>query len=158
DYWLSFWSDKFLEDGAVRFTEAWYQYVYAGLCVGLVSLYLIRSLLFAVQSVKSSRYLHSVLVRGVMRAPVSFFDTTPIGRVLNRFTKDMDSIDLLLPRNVPQFVATLSVLIGVMITIVIVLPWFVVVILPVGFCYYKIQVNPPPLSLSLRRSILVSRS
>eukprot|EP00903_Cladosiphon_okamuranus_P012646 g11831.t1 len=136
DWWLSFWSDKFLEDGA---TSAWYQYVYAGLCVGLVSMYLVRALLFATQAVKSSRHLHDVLTRGVMRAPVSFFDTTPIGRVLNRFTKDMDSIDLLLPRNVPQFVATLSVLIGVMITIVIVLPWFLIVIVPVGYCYYKVQ-------------------
>lgn len=76
--------------------------MYAGLCVALVAFYLIRALLFATQAVKSSRHLHRVLTRGVMRAPVSFFDTTPIGRVLNRFTKDMDSIDLLLPRNVPQ--------------------------------------------------------
>jgi len=83
-------------------TGAWYQYVYAGLCLALVTLYLARALLFATQAVKSSRHLHAVLTKGVMRAPVSFFDTTPIGRVLNRFTKDMDSIDLLLPRNVPQ--------------------------------------------------------
>lgn len=82
--------------------NTWYQYVYAALCVALVSLYLLRALLFAWQAVKSSKHLHEVLCRGVMRAPVSFFDTTPIGRVLNRFTKDMDSIDLLLPRNVPQ--------------------------------------------------------
>ncbi|CAN0501567.1 unnamed protein product, partial [Ectocarpus sp. 12 AP-2014] len=83
-------------------TESWYQYVYAGLCMSVVALYLIRALLFATQAVRSSRHLHSVLVKGVMRAPVSFFDTTPVGRVLNRFTKDMDSIDLLLPRNIPQ--------------------------------------------------------
>lgn len=40
-----------------------------------------------------------------------------------------------------QFVATMSVLIGVMITIIIVLPWFAVAILPVGLCYYKVQVQ-----------------
>ncbi|CAN0075601.1 unnamed protein product, partial [Laminaria digitata] len=73
-------------------------YVYVTLCVILVGFYLARALLFACQAVKSSEYLHAVLCRGVMRAPVSFFDTTPIGRVLNRFTKDMDSIDILLPR------------------------------------------------------------
>lgn len=81
---------------------SWYQYVYAALCVGTVFLYLARALLFAIQAVRSSRHLHDALSKGVMRAPVSFFDTTPIGRVLNRFTKDMDSVDLLLPRNVPQ--------------------------------------------------------
>eukprot|EP00752_Nemacystus_decipiens_P009274 g8285.t1 len=155
DYWLSYWSDKFLEDGA---TSAWYQYVYAGLCVGLVSMYLIRALLFAIQAVKSSRHLHRVLTGGVMRAPVSFFDTTPIGRVLNRFTKDMDSIDLLLPRNVPQFVATLSVLVGVMITIIIVLPWFAFVIVPVGYCYYKVQMYYRPVNRDLQRLESVSRS
>lgn len=37
--------------------------------------------------------------------------------------------------------ATLSVLIGVMITIIIVLPWFAFVIVPVGYCYYKVQVR-----------------
>lgn len=40
-----------------------------------------------------------------------------------------------------KFVATLSVLIGVMITIVVVLPWFVIAIVPVGFCYYRVQVR-----------------
>ncbi|CAN0430133.1 unnamed protein product, partial [Ectocarpus sp. 8 AP-2014] len=115
-------------------------------------------LLFATQAVRSSRHLHSVLVKGVMRAPVSFFDTTPVGRVLNRFTKDMDSIDLLLPRNIPQFVATLSVLIGVMITIIIVLPWFAVAIVPVGLCYYKVQMLYRPVNRDLQRLESVSRS
>jgi len=41
----------------------------------------------------SARMLHDGLIRSVVRAPVSFFDTTPTGRILNRFSGDLGQID-----------------------------------------------------------------
>lgn len=41
--------------------------------------------------------LHDVLLTGVMRAPLFFFETTPIGRILSRFSKDTDELDNDLP-------------------------------------------------------------
>ena len=43
--------------------------------------------------IKTARTFHKSLLWGVMRSPISFFDTTPIGRILNRFSKDIESLD-----------------------------------------------------------------
>ena len=37
--------------------------------------------------------LHNYLLKGVLRLPLTFFDTTPVGRILSRFSKDIDSLD-----------------------------------------------------------------
>lgn len=44
-------------------------------------------------SLKASRYLHHSMLHKILRAPVRFFDTTPIGRIVNRFSKDIQTID-----------------------------------------------------------------
>ena len=49
------------------------------------------SLVFGVMN--TSAIFHHSLLWGVMRSPMSFFDITPIGRILNRFSKDIESID-----------------------------------------------------------------
>jgi ABC-type multidrug transport system fused ATPase/permease subunit len=47
---------------------------------------------YAWQAVLASYEFHSRLSKGILSAPMTFFDTTPIGRILNRFAKDMDAI------------------------------------------------------------------
>jgi len=45
----------------------------------------------------AARQMHIVMLRAVMRAPLTFFDTTPIGRIISRFAKDVDVLDTSLP-------------------------------------------------------------
>ena len=50
----------------------------------------------AVGSVKAARYFHHNLFSGLLRLPMSFFDSQPTGRLMNRFTKDTQAVDLTL--------------------------------------------------------------
>jgi ABC-type multidrug transport system fused ATPase/permease subunit len=38
-------------------------------------------------SVRASRLLHDGMLACVLHSPMSFFDTTPLGRIVNRFSK-----------------------------------------------------------------------
>lgn len=51
-------------------------------------------------SINSSRVLHKLLLENIMRSPMQFFDTTPLGRVVNRFSKDIDTVDSSIPHSI----------------------------------------------------------
>ena len=60
---------------------------------------LFGSLAMAHGTVNSSSTMHESLLTRIMRAPMSFFDTTPLGRIVNRFSKDIDTVDSTIPHN-----------------------------------------------------------
>lgn len=64
---------------------------YCGLAQTIFTLF--YASIYQWRHVTTSRVLHLELLRGVMRAPISFFETTPTGRILNRFSQDLDSLD-----------------------------------------------------------------
>jgi len=58
-----------------------------------------RALMLVELAVRSSSNLHNELFRQVLRAPITlYFDVTPIGRILNRFSNDLDQVDAVLPQ------------------------------------------------------------
>ena len=75
------------------------------------------------------------------QAPVSFFDVTPIGRIVNRFSSDVFSIDDALPFIMNIFLAQVYGILGTIVITCYGLPWFAVLLLPLGLLYYKIQVQ-----------------
>lgn len=74
---------------------------------------LISSLYLALGTLQAAKHLHSQMLSHVLMNPLSFFDTTPTGRILNRFNKDIDTLDNTIPYNIR---AWLNCLLSVMIT------------------------------------------
>ena len=85
--------------------------------------------------------LHHRLLDSIMHSPMCFFDTTPLGRIVNRFSKDMDAIDVLLKRYLQEFVWSAFDMLGMIVAISYATPLFLVVLPPLGVLYFYIQVR-----------------
>ena len=70
---------------------------------------------------------------------MSFFDTTPIGRIINRFSKDIYTVDENLPDTIRSYLATLSSVVGTIAVICFVTPKFIVCLLPISLFYMSQQ-------------------
>uniref|UniRef100_A0A915IRS2 Uncharacterized protein n=1 Tax=Romanomermis culicivorax TaxID=13658 RepID=A0A915IRS2_ROMCU len=73
-----------------------YLYIYTIIIIGLTIGSLLRSVAFRIMLNRSSFVLHSKMFSAILKAPLLFFDRNPIGRILNRFSKDTGTMDELL--------------------------------------------------------------
>lgn len=103
-----------------------------------VSVYL-GSIGFAWGAVRASKRIHANLLDGVMHSPMIFFDTTPIGRIVNRFAKDIDVVDLTIPGSLRSCLSCLLQVISTVFIISYSFPKFVLLVVPLAVVYYLIQ-------------------
>ena len=87
---------------------------------------------------RAASALHNRMLAAVMTAPMHFFDSTPVGRVLNRFSNDQESLDSTLPRTVNQLFSCAMRVGGTVGMICFVSPAFIPVILPVALMYWQV--------------------
>ena len=90
--WLAWWSDGTW--GVDTTTDV---AVYAGLVGASAVMSLIRARALTAALLHASSSLHDAVLEHVLRSPVSFFDQTPVGRIVNRFSKDQEVLDSELP-------------------------------------------------------------
>ena len=76
--------------------------------------------------IRSNSNLHKAMSEKIVRAKILFFDSTPIGRILTRFSKDMAVLDLILPSASVLMTYGIFRTIGVTITLCIVNPWLLI--------------------------------
>ena len=94
----------------------------------------------------------------VMMSPMSFFDTTPLGRIVNRFAKDVDVCDNTLPSSFQACLSTFFQFIATILFIMTVIPIFIIVVLPVGVLFFIVQRLYVSTSRQLKRLESISRS
>ncbi|XP_025753410.1 canalicular multispecific organic anion transporter 1 [Oreochromis niloticus] len=116
------------------------------------------TLLLANASVDASRILHSKLLNNILRVPMVFFDTTPIGRVVNRFAKDIFTIDEAIPNSFRSWLLCFLGVLGTLFVICLATPFFAIVIIPLAVIYFFVQRFYVATSRQLRRLDSVSRS
>ena len=115
--------------------------IYAIFSSGQVIFVLTGTVTLALAVIIGSRTLHSRMLKNILRSPMSFFDTTPLGRVLNRFSKDIYTIDEVIPTSIRIFLYTLFRIISALFVIMIATPTFAIIIIPLGVFYLMVQVT-----------------
>uniref|UniRef100_A0A671UTH0 ATP binding cassette subfamily C member 4 (PEL blood group) n=1 Tax=Sparus aurata TaxID=8175 RepID=A0A671UTH0_SPAAU len=102
----------------------------SGLTATSVVFGFLRSLLFFNVLVSSAQTLHNSMFDAILRTPVHFFDVNPIGRILNRFSKDIGYLDSLLPWTFVDFIQVLLQVIGVIAVAAVIIPWILIPVVP----------------------------
>ncbi|NXP50331.1 MRP7 protein, partial [Heliornis fulica] len=130
-----------------------------GSIAGANSLFTIfRAFLFAYGTIRAAAVIHSRLLQRVLKATVTFFDTTPTGRILNRFSSDLYCVDDSLPFILNIFLANMYGLLGMLVIITYGLPWIGLFLLPLAALYFSIQRYYRRTSRELKRLYSVTLS
>lgn len=130
--WLSFWtSNKF------GYSTGTYIGTYAALGVAQALLMFAFSVSLSILGTRSSRVMLAGAMTRVLRAPMSFFDTTPLGRITNRFAKDVDIMDNNLTDAMRMYFFTLAMITSVFILIIVYFHYFAIALGPlfIGFLF-----------------------
>ena len=155
--WLSRWADDPLATTQIP-TRNMYLAVYGvlGLFQGISIM--IGTVFFAKYTLNAATKLHKTMLQRILRSPMSFFDTTPLGRILNRFSKDIDIVDNQIPMNLRSMMTTSLNVLGTVFVIVFAMPLFIAVILPVSVLYYFVQKFYVATARQVKRMESISRS
>ncbi|NXA17733.1 MRP3 protein, partial [Ibidorhyncha struthersii] len=155
--WLSDWTNEPVINGTQHNT-AMRIGVYAALGLLQGVIVLISSFTLAMGGINAARTLHAALLENKFHTPQSFYDTTPTGRIINRFSKDIYVIDEVIPPTILMFLGTFFTSLSTMIVIIASTPLFAVVIVPLAILYFFVQRFYVATSRQLKRLESVSRS
>ncbi|XP_062956568.1 ATP-binding cassette sub-family C member 6 [Cynocephalus volans] len=149
-YWLSLWADDPVVDG--RQTQAALRGSIFGLLGCLQAIGLFASMATVLLGgVRASSLLFQKLLWDVVRSPISFFERTPIGNLLNRLSKETDTVDVDIPDKFRSLLIYAFGLLEVILVVTMATPLAIVAILPLLLLYIGFQSLYVASSCQLRR-------
>ncbi|PON77820.1 ATP-binding cassette containing protein [Parasponia andersonii] len=146
DLWLSYWVDTTTGTHHKEYSTSFFLAILCIFCVINSCLTLARAFSFAFGGLRAAVKVHNTLFKQLINAPVQFFDQTPSGRILNRLSSDLYTIDDSLPFILNILLANFVGLLGIAVVLSYVQVFFLLLLLPFWYIYSKLQVS---LSLSL---------
>uniref|UniRef100_A0A8D0B2G1 Cystic fibrosis transmembrane conductance regulator n=1 Tax=Sander lucioperca TaxID=283035 RepID=A0A8D0B2G1_SANLU len=104
--------------------------VFTGLTAAVIFFGFFRNIVLFHVLVRSAQTLHNRMFNSILKTPVHFFDVNPIGRVLNRFSKDIGQLDSMLPWTFADFIQVFLQIVGTIAVSVSVIPWILIPVVP----------------------------
>ncbi|XP_044753851.1 multidrug resistance-associated protein 1-like isoform X2 [Coccinella septempunctata] len=159
--WLSIWStdQTMVNNGTNDHNKTlFYLGIYSTFGFGKSLIGIFAVLAPQIGGVYAAIKLHQSLLHRIVHAPMSFFDTTPTGRLLSRFAKDIGTVDYKLAMFLYEGINSFFIVIGTLIVTSYTAPVFIAVVIPLGLVYYLIQKFYIETSRQLKRLEAISRS
>ncbi|KYG70286.1 multidrug ABC transporter ATP-binding protein [Bdellovibrio bacteriovorus] len=151
--WLSYYSSHQNQWAALSAVGI---YGLIGLAVLVGSL--LNHLIWLERGIRAGKNMHDKMLRSVLNSPVRFFDSTPVGRIIQRFSRDIESVDVYLQWS---FDSAVHCALQVIVSIVLILglmPLMIFVIGPVMALYYVLQRDYRRPAREVKRFDSVARS
>ncbi|XP_006872028.1 PREDICTED: multidrug resistance-associated protein 6 [Chrysochloris asiatica] len=149
-YWLSLWADDPIVDGRqVHAALRGWVFGFLG-CLQAIGLFASMAMVI-LGGARASRQLFRRLLWDVVRSPVSFFEQTPTGNLLNRFSKETDTVDVDIPDKLRSLLTYVFGLLEVSLVVVVATPLVLVALLPLFILYAGFQSLYVASSCQLRR-------
>ncbi|CAE7138909.1 unnamed protein product [Rhizoctonia solani] len=159
-YWIGIWARAYNDHPGhpEQVNATFYLVVYIAISLGGVCMYGGAYVVHVLGSVRAARRIHGRLVASILGAPLRWLDSTPIGRVIARFTQDIRSVDETLPLQLESFVNISFSMLSSFLVVIIFSPQFItpgVIILAGGFGMGHIYIRS---QLSIKREMSNARS
>ncbi|XP_043281302.1 ATP-binding cassette sub-family C member Sur isoform X2 [Venturia canescens] len=142
DLWLSRWTDLGIESEKsihVREETVFYFRMYVLLSISSIVIAAVNSAAGQWAGAKSREKIHEEAISGLLGAPLNFFEKTPIGRVLNRFSADMGVVDKKLSTALQRLTSFVLLCASAILVNVFISPWFLAAAFPTCVVYYVLQ-------------------
>ncbi|KAJ9097159.1 hypothetical protein QFC21_004828 [Naganishia friedmannii] len=129
---LGFWSSSSIKG----FHQGQYMGIYAGLGVAIALFTFIGAYTAALAGLGASFLMFQSALRSVLRSPTLFHDRTPSGRIVSRLTKDVERVDIFLPKQWFQLIQGTASIVGMIFLTFYSLPWLGIIFIPLFSLYY----------------------
>ncbi|KAK4879111.1 hypothetical protein RN001_007257 [Aquatica leii] len=157
-FWFIAYSVNLIKKYGDDLLPTFYIYIYCAIMIAHIILTLLRSLTFIKLAMQSSKVLHKWMYLRVIRTTLNFFSVHPPGRILNRFTKDLTTIDEILPNTILLTIRTLLSILGIFVVICIVNPFFLIPTAVISIIFYYLRKFYLTASFALVRVDSITRS
>lgn len=132
-------NQRSLLDVINSFDQYTFMYIYLGIIILLIVITFVRTFTFINICMKASRRLHDAMFRSITRATMRFFNTNSSGRILNRFSKDMGTIDELLPAAMMDVLQMGLNILAMIIVVGVVNYWLMIPTLLIGIIFFILR-------------------
>ncbi|KAF9388063.1 hypothetical protein CPC16_006719 [Podila verticillata] len=134
-------NDSYLMSRPEKHSTNYYLFIYALISIGASLAHIIQTIIVFFGSLRAARLLYKKLLFAVVRAPLRFFDTTPVGRIMNRFSKDFETVDGSIANNCAQLLSLIMSVSSIIVVLSFITPLFVVVAALISIAYLAVGKN-----------------